>query len=92
MSAHQLLRILAGCSPPFTVVFADIGGNRELTHVLELLQLLSSTMPHLRYVAVKSETLASELQKAPVNLQEYIKWWEDCVPSGIKFQLSGPHQ
>ena len=40
MLAHpELLRILASCSPPFTVVFADIGGNRELTHVVELLQL-----------------------------------------------------
>ena len=32
----ELLRILGSCDPPFTVVFADIGGNRELNHVVEL--------------------------------------------------------
>eukprot|EP00438_Fugacium_kawagutii_P023429 Skav207930 [mRNA] locus=scaffold1441:293494:298136:+ [translate_table: standard] len=78
MLAHpELLRILASCSPPFTVVFADIGGNRELTHVVELLQLLSTTMHDLQYIAVKSDALASELGAAPAKLQEQIDWWED---------------
>lgn len=77
-SALFRVRILASCSPPFTVVFADIGGNRELTHVVELLQLLSTTMHNLQYIAVKSDALALELGKAaPVNLQEQIEWWED---------------
>ena len=74
------------------VVFVDIGGNRELIHVLELIQLLSATMPNLGYVAVKSEALATELQKAPVKLEDKIKWWEDCRNFRKSMKIEDKHE
>ncbi|CAE7722672.1 cbiT [Symbiodinium pilosum] len=77
--AHpELLRILGSCDPPFTVVFADIGGNRELNHVVELLELLSQTMPMLSYVAVKSEALAETLGRAPLEGSR-LTWWQELA-------------
>ncbi|CAJ1338040.1 unnamed protein product [Effrenium voratum] len=79
--AHpELLRILACCDPPFSAVFADIGGNRELAHVVELLQLLASTSQHLRYVAVKSDALAAELDRA----KDQKHCWEELTRSFVR--------
>ncbi|CAE7447644.1 cbiT [Symbiodinium microadriaticum] len=77
--AHpELLRILASCNPPFSVVFVDIGGNRELNHVVELLELLDRTMQNLSYVAVKSEALAEALVHAPLN-EMRLQWWKELT-------------
>lgn len=80
--AHpEYLRTIASCQPPFTVVFADIGGNRELAHVLQLFRLLFAHMAELRYLAVKSEALAMELSKAPLDPQKRLAWWQQlCCP------------
>ena len=65
LSHPELLKIIASCDPPFNVVFADIGGNRKLEHVMELppdgramlclvvvrLRLLAANMADLCYVA-----------------------------------------
>lgn len=48
MMRRKGLRIIASCDPPFNVVFADIGGNRKLEHVLEL------PLDRLRAVSMRS--------------------------------------
>eukprot|EP00931_Biecheleriopsis_adriatica_P076505 TRINITY_DN50201_c0_g1_i1.p1 TRINITY_DN50201_c0_g1~~TRINITY_DN50201_c0_g1_i1.p1 ORF type:complete len:296 (-),score=66.68 TRINITY_DN50201_c0_g1_i1:10-897(-) len=86
--AHpQLLRILGSCHPPFTVIFADIGGNRQLEHVMKLLRLLAVNTPSVEYVAVKSEQLAECLAKAPSEPQRSA-WWQalqhgSCCPAKL---------
>merc|ERR1712227_107862 len=87
--AHpELLRILGSCDPPFDVVFADIGGNRQLEHVVKLLRLLAITASRVPYVAVKSEQLAEALSEAPAAEPARSAWWQtmlqkSCPPTKL---------
>lgn len=72
------LRMLGERVPAFTVVFVDIGGNRRLEHVMQLVKLLKSCMLHVRYTAVKSEALVEALQAAP-EVSCRAAWWEDFL-------------
>eukprot|EP00930_Biecheleria_cincta_P100189 TRINITY_DN91804_c0_g1_i1.p1 TRINITY_DN91804_c0_g1~~TRINITY_DN91804_c0_g1_i1.p1 ORF type:complete len:229 (-),score=42.52 TRINITY_DN91804_c0_g1_i1:71-757(-) len=59
MTHPEWLRMLGSRDPPFTHVFADIGGNRRLQDVLFLLKLLVRDMPKAQNVALKNEESAA---------------------------------